>query len=175
MRKIEELYQDKNYCIKCGSKLEIKKDRENKIRAICPNCNHIVYLNPIPASACLIVNEKNEVLIIKRKFEPNPGEWALPSGYIEIYQTPEEAAVSEMKEETGLDGEVIQFLDYYSGYSPIYEKVISFGFLMRILGGTLKAGDDAAEAKFVSFEKLPPLAFDSHNHYINLYKNRSNK
>jgi len=80
-----------------------------------------------------------------------------------------------MKEETGLDGEVIQFLDYYSGYSPIYEKVISFGFLMRILGGTLKAGDDAAEAKFVSFEKLPPLAFDSHNHYINLYKNRSNK
>ncbi len=172
MKDIKELYKDKNYCVKCGAKLEIKKDRENKVRAICPKCGHIIYLNPIPAAACLIVNEKNEVLIIKRKFEPKPGEWALPSGYIEIDQTPEETAVAEMKEETGLDGEVIRFLDYFTGYSPIYERVISFGFLMKIVGGKLKAGDDAEDAKFVPFDKLPPIAFDSHKHYINIYLNR---
>lgn len=172
MKNIEELYKGKNYCIKCGTRLKIKKDRENKVRAICPNCGHIVYLNPIPAAACLIINEKNEVLIIKRKFEPKPGEWALPSGYIEIYQTPEEAAITEMKEETGLDGKIEEFLDYFTGYSPIYERVISFGFLMKITGGTLKAGDDAEEAKFISFKDLPNLAFDSHKHYINLYQNR---
>ncbi len=172
MRNIEELYQDKKFCVKCGTRLEIKKDRENKVRAICPNCGYIIYLNPIPAAACLIINNKNEVLIIKRKFEPKPGEWALPSGYIEIDQTPEEAAVAEMKEETGLDGKVEQFLDYYTGYSPIYERVISFGFLMKIVGGKLQAGDDAEDAKFVSFDELPDLAFDSHKHYIKLYQNR---
>ena len=172
MTKISEaIYKNINFCIQCGTKLIIKTDRENKLRPRCDNCGWIYYKNPIPAVACVIFNEKKELLIIKRKFEPKQGEWALPSGYMEIYQSPQETAVDEMLEETGLIGEVEQFIDFYHGYSPIYERIISFGFLMRIIGGELCAGDDAAEARFVSLDELPEIAFEAHNHYIELVKN----
>ena len=164
------MYSGINYCLKCGGKLSIKNDRENKSRPICNDCGWIYYKNPIPASACLVVNSKNEILLIKRKFEPSSGKWALPSGYIEINQTPEQAAIAEMKEETNLDGEIDYFIDYFTGDSPIYQKIISFGYKMNIIGGTLEAGDDASEAKFVSYENLPEICFASHRHFIEISK-----
>ena len=166
----EKTYKDINYCIQCGSKLEIKDDYETKLRPHCNNCGWIYYKNPVPASACVILNEKNEVVIIKRKFEPGIGKWALPSGYIEIDQNPEDCAKEEMQEETGLIGEIEKFLGYYPDLSPIYEKVISFGFLMRITGGKLQAGDDAAEARYVEFDDLPEIAFPSHRYFIEKVK-----
>jgi len=166
----EERYENCNFCLRCGNRLFLTKDREDKIRPICKSCGWIFYKNPVPAAACVILNEKNEILIIKRKFEPKVGEWALPSGYIEIDQTPEEAAKAEMEEETGLIGEVQKFIGYYPGYSPIYEIVISFGFLMKTIGGKLQAGDDALEAEFRPFDSLPPIAFSAHRHYIELIR-----
>lgn len=164
--KKENRYKNVNYCIKCGSKLKIVKDRENKVRPHCMNCGWTFYKNPVPASACVILNNDHELLVIKRKFAPKAGEWALPSGYVEINQWPEEAAVAEMKEETGLDGKVYRFVDYYLGHSPIYERIISFGFLMKITGGKLKAGDDAEKAEFCKLDNLPDICFESHRHYL---------
>ena len=166
----KESYQNVNFCLRCGNKMELQADKEEKIRPQCIKCDWTFYKNPIPASACVILNDKNEVVIIKRKFEPNAGGWALPSGYVEINQTPAECAIDEMKEETGLDGEVIVQLGYDTEFSPIYEKVISFGFLMKITGGELLAGDDAAEARYVSFNELPELAFPSHVKFIEIVK-----
>ncbi|MDP8203880.1 MAG: NUDIX hydrolase [Candidatus Tenebribacter mawsonii] len=166
----KESYKNVNYCQKCGSKMELQTDHEAKMRPKCTNCDWIFYKNPIPASACVIINDKNEIVIIKRKFEPNAGGWALPSGYVEIDQTPAECAIDEMKEETGLQGEVIVQLGYDTEFSPIYEKVISFGFLMKITGGELLAGDDAAEAHYVGFNNLPEIAFPSHVKFINIVK-----
>ena len=165
-----ESYDNVNFCQKCGNKMELQTDQEKKLRPMCSNCNWTYYKNPIPASACVILNDKKEVVIIKRKFEPNAGGWALPSGYVEIDQTPAECAIDEMKEETGLDGEVIVQLGYDTEFSPIYEKVISFGFLMKITGGKLQAGDDAAEAFFVSLDKLPEIAFPSHVKFLEIVK-----
>lgn len=165
-----ESYKNVNFCQICGSKMELKADQEEKLRPMCPNCKWTYYKNPIPASACVILNDKNEVVIIKRKYEPNVGGWALPSGYVEIDQTPAECAIEEMKEETGLDGEVIVQLGYDTEFSPIYEKVISFGFLMKITGGKLQAGDDAAEACYVSLDNLPEIAFPSHVKFLEVVK-----
>ncbi|MCD4797004.1 MAG: NUDIX domain-containing protein [Candidatus Cloacimonetes bacterium] len=162
----KESYKGINYCIRCGNKLEILLDKENKLRPRCKKCGWTFYKNPIPASACVILNQKNEIVIIKRKYEPNPGEWALPSGYVEIDQSPEECAIMEMKEETGLIGEIVTPLGYYPDFSPIYEKVITFGFLMRITGGELRAGDDAVEALYVALDDLPEIVFSSHNKFL---------
>ncbi len=168
----KESYKDINFCIRCGNELSIQNDNEDKLRPHCEKCGWIFYKNPIPASACVILNDKNEIVIIKRKFEPNPGAWALPSGYIEINQNPEECAIEEMKEETGLDGEIIEFLGYYPDYSPIYEKVISFGFLMKVIGGKLQAGDDATEARYVTFDDCPKIVFPSHRYFIEKVKEK---
>lgn len=166
MEEFKNMYNNVNFCQKCGSKLSIQKDREGKERPHCPVCGWIYYKNPIPAAACLVINEQNEVLLVKRKFEPKANEWALPSGYIELWQTPEEAAIDELEEETGLVGEIDHFIDYYTGSSPIYIRILSFGFKMKIIGGTLKAGDDALEAKFFSLQDMPHIAFWSHEHFL---------
>jgi 8-oxo-dGTP diphosphatase len=159
-------YDGINFCQQCGAKLELHTDHEHKLRPKCSGCGFTYYKNPIPASACVILNENDEIVVIKRKFEPNAGGWALPSGYIEIDQTPEECAVEEMLEETGLSGEILEFLGYYTDFSPIYEKVISFGFLMKVSGGELRAGDDALEACYVDWQILPPIVFPSHYYFI---------
>ena len=162
----ESSYKGVNYCLRCGSKMELKNDKEDKLRAKCTNCGWTYYKNPVPAVACVILNEKEEILIIKRLVEPKPNEWALPSGYVEINQSPEQAAIDEMEEETGLVGKVNQFLGYFDGTSPIYEKVLSLGFWMEITGGKLAAGDDAGDAKFVALDKLPHLAFKAHDFFV---------
>ena len=165
------LYSEDKFCLRCGTKLEVKKDREDKVRPICPNCGWIRYLNPVPASACLIFNDKGEICIIRRRFEPSAGKWALPSGYIEINQTPAETAVEEMLEETGLSGEVGEYLGYFVDSSPIYHRIISFGFIMKNWTGKPTAGDDATDIKFVPIDSdFGFIPFSSHRHFIDCYK-----
>ncbi len=165
-----ETYNGVKYCQQCGNRLKLQDDHEEKLRPRCASCGFTYYKNPIPASACVILNEENQVVIIKRKFAPNAGGWALPSGYVEIDQTPESCAADEMKEETGLIGEADQFLGYYTDFSPIYEKVISFGFLMKVTGGELRAGDDALEARYVDWDDLPEICFPSHKYFLEKVK-----
>ena len=168
VKTVKDLYHNANYCQSCGSRMEIKHDREDKLRAICPACGFILYKNPIPAVAILALNENNEILLVKRLYEPRAGMWALPSGYIEIDKSPQENAIAEMKEETGLDGIIDHCIDWYYGYSPIYLRTLSIGFRMIITGGKLEAGDDAEDARFFPLNSLPPLAFAAHKHFVKL-------
>ena len=163
-----ERYNGINFCIRCGAKLRVLCDREEKLRPKCESCGWVYYKNSVPAVSCLVINENTEVLFIKRRFEPRAGHWALPSGYIEIWQSPEEAAVEELHEETGLVGEIEEYLGYYYGNSPIYEKVLSLGFKMKITGGKLQAGDDASDAKFFKIEEMPKHAFWAHKYFLNV-------
>ncbi len=162
----EKSYEGVNFCLQCGAMMVFSHDHEEKLRKRCPECGWTYYKNPVPAVACVVLNEKREILIIKRLVEPQKGLWALPSGYIEINQSPEEAAVDELAEETGFEGRVASFVGYYDGTSPIYEKVLSLGFFLEITGGKLEAGDDAEEAKFVPLSELPELAFSAHEFFV---------
>ncbi len=159
-------YEGVNFCQRCGTKLELKKDDEGKLRAICPECGWTFYRNPVPVVAAIIINDKDEVVMIKRGLPPAAGEWALPSGYMEIYQTPETAVVDEMLEETGLIGEVDHFVGYVMGDNPFYHKVLSLCFCMRITGGELRAGDDAIDARFVPLSDLIPVAFSTQKEFL---------
>ncbi len=165
MELTEKNYRGIKYCIKCGSDLDIRNDREGKLRPHCDSCGWIYYRNPVPAAACIVFKD-DQLLIIKRKFEPKAGEWALPSGYIELYDTPAETAVTELEEETGLIGESDISLGHYAGNSPLYDRIISFGYIMKVTGGKLQAGDDAAEACYVNINEIPELAFDSHEYFV---------
>lgn len=160
------LYEEANFCQRCANPLLLKEDEEGKLRGICPNCGFVLYRNPIPAVAIFCQDEDSRLLLVKRKLEPQAGWWALPSGYMEIFMTPEQNAVAEMEEETGLKGAVEHCIGWYYGFSPIYFRVLSIGFHMKITGGTLMAGDDAEEAEFFHLNELPPIAFDAHKYFI---------
>ncbi|OGF21577.1 hypothetical protein A2Y83_01300 [Candidatus Falkowbacteria bacterium RBG_13_39_14] len=78
--------------------------------------------------------------------------WALPGGGLEKGETPWEGVIREVKEETGLDVEVIRLVDVSS--KP-HEDNIGFTFLCKVLGGQVIAGDFVDTAKFFATSEFP--------------------
>jgi 8-oxo-dGTP diphosphatase len=110
-----------------------------------------------------------KVLLISRGRDPFKGSWALPGGFIEIDEELVDAAARELAEETGLFDVDLEQLGAFGrcGRDP-RGRVISVVYLGIAKKTRLKAGDDAAAAKWFDIEKLPAeLAFD-HDHVVNV-------
>lgn len=60
----------------------------------------------------VLINEKGEVLFLKRKKAPEVGCWSIPGGAIEYGETARGAIIREFQEETGIEGDIIHFLGY---------------------------------------------------------------
>jgi len=153
--------EEKRFCYYCGEKL-IEKSFQERMHRYCQTCDRIHYENPLPAVATLVVNNENQLLLVKRSVEPAKGEWCLPGGFIEKDESIEEAALRELEEETGIKGTVVSLVDFFSQRSRHHGSLIIFGYRVKIVGGELRAGDDAQEVNFFGFDKLPPIAFLSH-------------
>jgi 8-oxo-dGTP diphosphatase len=105
-----------------------------------------------------------KLLLIKRKHEPYKGRWAIPGGFIEMDEELEDAAARELAEETGLTGVSLEQMRTYGtvGRDP-RGRLITVVFMGIVEEGraAIKAGDDAAEAKWFKIDQLPKeMAFD---------------
>jgi 8-oxo-dGTP diphosphatase len=103
----------------------------------------------------------DRVVLIKRGKEPFKGMYALPGGIVEYGETVEECVVREMEEETGLRTEVLDLVGVYSAANRDPRgHFITLAFNLRVVGGSLRGGDDAAEAALFRLDELPELAAD---------------
>ena len=93
----------KSHCHFCGNLL-ISKFIEGRQRRYCQLCERPIYENPIPATCLVVVNGRNQILLVKRDVSPKKGQWCLPGGFIELGEAPEQGALRELAEETGLSG-----------------------------------------------------------------------
>lgn len=122
------------------------------------------YPHPAVTSDCIVFNFEGDVisvLLIKRKNEPYKDCWAFPGGFINIDESAENAAVRELKEETGLDVVKIEQLKAYSNPErDPRERVITIAFIAESKIKEVEGSDDAKEAKWFDISNLPPLAFD---------------
>lgn len=106
-----------------------------------------------------IIFEGETVLLIKRGLPPMEGYWSLPGGAQEAGETVEEALRREILEETGLGIEIIKFatmvdiIDLDAVGKARHHYTVA-DYVCRVLGGTLKAGGDAADAKWVQLSGL---------------------
>jgi len=155
----------KTFCPYCGEKV-IEKSFGERNHCYCQKCDIIHYENPLPAVAALVLNQKNQLLLVKRSVEPAKGKWCLPGGFIEIDESIEEAVLRELEEETGIKGEIEGLIDFFSQKGLHYRAILIFGYKVTMLGGEVKAGDDAQDADFFSLDALPPVAFLSHQRLI---------
>ena len=149
------------FCPYCGYKL-IRKILEGRERLYCSRCGKIYYENPTPVVAVIARDNEGKILLIKRNIEPRRGEWALPSGFMELEESPIEASLRELAEETGLKGRSKKLIGVYPNNSEIHGYLVTIIYEVEILGGKLCAGDDAEEAEFFAVNQIPPLAFQSH-------------
>jgi ADP-ribose pyrophosphatase YjhB (NUDIX family) len=92
------------------------------------------------------------VLLIRRANDPGRGLWSVPAGRIEAGETPAEAAVREVREETGLDVEVGEVL--WRGAVGTFSVE---DFAATVTGGVLQAGDDASDARWFTADEVRAL------------------
>jgi 8-oxo-dGTP diphosphatase len=112
-----------------------------------------------------VIYTDTEVLMIKRKNPPFAGHWALPGGFIDPGETPKQAAIRELVEETGLEVSALNFVGEYKtpGRDPRMENVWSYAFSLHVNAKeSVQAGDDASQAEWIPIKQLNKLklAFD---------------
>ena len=112
------------------------------------------------------IGGKAKMLLIKRKNEPFKGKWALPGGFVGMDEELEDAAARELAEEAGLTDVPLEQMHTFGnvGRDPRGRQItIVFMGVAKKGVNKIKAGDDAAQAKWFDIEKLPEdMAFD-HN------------
>ncbi len=161
------------FCPYCAHELE-QRTVDGRTRAVCPSCKVILYRDPKLAAA-VVVEDEGQILLVRRGVDPCLGDWCLPSGFVEYDEGPEEAAVRECREETGLEIELTGLLDVHSFDDQFRKKkgalIIYAG---HPTGGDLAPGDDASEAAFFSPAQLPAnIAFDGHAHIIRAWQEQT--
>ena len=124
-------------------------------RRVCTECGYVHFDDPKVAVG-ILAERRGRLLLVRRNHEPHAGEWSFPSGYVDVGEVLEEAAVREAKEETGFDVRIDRLL---GAYSTRGERVIFLAYAARIAGGRLEAGAECADVRFFPSDALPPLGF----------------
>lgn len=90
----------------------------------------------------IVVNQEKEILLVKHRKGPRQ-YWVLPGGRLEYGETFHECAVREMREETGLDVEVDEFVFLSEAIAPDRSRhIVNIYLTAHVVGGVLKVGDE---------------------------------
>ena len=111
------------FCSQCGSEV-VTRILDERPREVCPACKTVFYQNPLPVAASVVLNKSREALLVKRRNDPHRGEWCLPIGFAELGETIGQAARRELREETGIEGQIIRLLDADSFDSEFYGELL---------------------------------------------------
>lgn len=148
------------FCPVCGHELctKVLKASEPE-RLVCGECQFVMYLDPKVAAGA-IATIGGQVVLLRRGIEPCIGKWVFPGGFVDRGETVEQAVIRETKEEANLDVEIERLLNVYSYQG---RPIVVIVYVVRIVGGDLKAGDETLEARTFPADSIPwdDLAFPS--------------
>ena len=117
----------------------------------------------------VVVIEDGRLLLIKRGSEIEHGKWAIPGGKVDFGETIRHAAAREILEETGLEievGDVLWVGETFGKGDPPAHHIGLIDFSGRVVGGSLKAADDATDARFVELEIARTLDMPASMHRL---------
>lgn len=152
------------FCPVCGS----ARFEENNIKSKkCQDCGFVYYANPSSATVAFILNEKHELLVVRRKNEPAKGTLDLPGGFCDMDETAEQGIIREVEEETGLHAQEVSYqfsipnLYLYSGFTV---HTLDMFFLVRVTDlSHVHAMDDAEEYLWLPLEEIDVDQFGLHS------------
>lgn len=151
-----------NFCPNCSKKIT----KKSKSLYICSYCGLHFYENPRPTNALILENEKEEILLVKRKSPPKRGYWDLPGGFVNTRESMEQAIRREIKEELGINLNNFHYLfslpDRYL-YKGLNYYILGFFFRIKMKRPKIFPRDDIIEARFFTKDKIPfgKIAFEN--------------
>ena len=90
------------FCPYCAVAMELVTDSADECRRpVCPRCHFVHYEGPRLLVVCVLMHRRS-ALMLKRAIEPFAGKWAFPGGFVEEYESPQQAAARELFEEVGV-------------------------------------------------------------------------
>lgn len=143
------------YCPSCATTLE-QRFVHGRMRPSCPSCHFVYYAGPKVAVG-VVIAQKGKLLLGRRAIDPGKGRWSIPSGYVDLGETTGEAAVREVREETGWEVELAGLVGVYSSETRPVVFVVYTG---AVVGGTPVRCDEVEETGLFPIDALPPLAFE---------------
>jgi ADP-ribose pyrophosphatase YjhB (NUDIX family) len=111
----------------------------------------------IPCVGAVVTDERGRLLVIQRGHDPGAGLWSIPGGRIEPGETDAQALVREMLEETNLQVKVDRLIGRVQRPGLAGSVIDIRDYAATVTGGTLRAGDDAADARWVTAAELARL------------------
>lgn len=116
---------------------------------------------PVPAAGVICLKGR-EVLLIRRGQPPRLGEWSLPGGRVEWGESARACALRELREETGVEAELLGLVDVVDGQFKVEgdqpaRHYILIDYAARWLSGQPVGGDDASDARFFPLDEALAL------------------
>jgi ADP-ribose pyrophosphatase YjhB (NUDIX family) len=110
-----------------------------------------------PCAGGIVHDAQQRLLLIRRGRPPSAGSWSIPGGRCLPGETAAAACVREVAEETGLQVAVQRLAGRVERAAPAGGVYVIDDFVCRLLGGRLRAGDDATDARWVTRQELADL------------------
>lgn len=146
---------DMNFCPVCTSPL-VAGSAGGRQRLVCSKpCGYVYWDNPLPVVGAIVEYDNNTVILIQNKGWP--AEWfGLVTGFLERDEEPDAAVLRELKEELGLEGEVVEQVGVYTFFQR-NELIITYH--VRATGEIRMDTDELQAYKLVPISRLKPWPF----------------
>jgi len=142
-----------HYCFQCGTVLETRF-LDHREREVCPACDWVYYAQ-LKVGAAVIIEKDNKLLLLQRAHEPWVGSWMIPAGYVEADEDPKDAAIREVREETGLEVELSDLIKTYYFTDDPRGNGISFVYKATKVSGTMQINSEATNAQYFAPDEIP--------------------
>lgn len=145
------------FCPFCGGRLG--RPQTIDFVQMCTSCGHALYHSSKPAVGVVVVRPPGDAgLLLRRRWAPYRGRWGVPGGFVTYGELPEDAAVREVREETGLEIRPQRLLrmsiEPYRRPEGI-DRLLSLYYLAEPVGGREQPGEEATGLAWFTWDALP--------------------
>jgi ADP-ribose pyrophosphatase YjhB (NUDIX family) len=141
------------FCALCGGEMRVRlvlPDR--KSFKVCSKCGFVDFPGPKLVAGCLVI-DAGRVLLLRRGIEPQIGRWTFPGGYVDLGETPAQAALRETSEEVGMTVALGRLLGVYSDPAhPIAAVVV---YLAEPGSEAPGLSNEATEVRYFRPDEIP--------------------
>jgi len=153
------------FCPKCGAPTADQTVGTQTVPTCTrPECGFMFWQNSKPCTCIVLENDHDEVLLCVRGGEPEKGKLDLPGGFLNWREHPHDAIHREIREELGVQIEILAFLGFViDAYDNEEVATLNIPFYGRIVSGTPTANDDVAAIQWARLEDIDrdQLAFQN--------------
>jgi mutator protein MutT len=152
---VQHQHPDKmSFCSLCGGKLETRLVApDHRHRKVCAECGFVNFLGPKLVAGCLVI-DSGKVLLLRRGIDPQLGRWTFPGGYVDLGETPEQAAIRETREEVGMQVHLGKVSGVYS--NPDHPQSVIVVYMAKPASGQQPGvSHEATEVRYFGPDEIP--------------------